>query len=278
MTIHMESKLNWLLRNVPEGLLVDSAWMESHGYSRALRKQYVQAAWLESPVRGVFRRPGGKLSWMQVVSSAQLLLHQPFSVGGRSALEVDGYAHYLRHSLKDLHLYSDEKLPGWLGKLRVGTRFVTHSRTRFLPLIDRLDERLASLAEYRSMPEEEKLPGALRITRLEGYPLILSAPERAILELIDELPASETFHHVDAMMEGLTNLRPKILQALLEQCTSVKVKRLFFYFADRHQHGWLRHLARDTIGMGSGKRMIVKGGKYIAAYQITVPEEMDGIY
>ena len=54
----------------------------------------------------------------------------------------------------------------------------------------------------------------------------------------------------------------------------MKVKRLFLFFADRHRHAWLKRLEKDTISLGTGKRMLVKGGKLNKAYQITVPEEI----
>ena len=47
------------------------------------------------------------------------------------------------------------------------------------------------------------------------WPLTLSAPERAILELLDEVPQRETFHQADMLMEGLRTLSPKRLQKLL---------------------------------------------------------------
>ncbi len=62
MAVQSGKKLNWLDRELPEGLLVDAAWLEAHGYSRSLRSQYVTAGWLEQPTRGVFRRPRGSLS------------------------------------------------------------------------------------------------------------------------------------------------------------------------------------------------------------------------
>ena len=70
------------------------------------------------------------------------------------------------------------------------------------------------------------------------WPLILSSPERAILEMLDEVPQRETFHQVDMLMEGLVNLRPQRLSALLKDCRSVKVKRLFLWLAERHHHAW----------------------------------------
>jgi hypothetical protein len=56
----------------------------------------------------------------------------------------------------------------------------------------------------------------------------------------------------------------------------VKVKRLFFYFADRHRHAWVKHLDAGAIDFGTGKRMLVPGGKLDPTPQITVPEDMDG--
>jgi hypothetical protein len=47
------------------------------------------------------------------------------------------------------------------------------------------------------------------------YPLTPSTPERAILELLDEVPTRETFHQADVLLEGLRNLRPRRLQSLL---------------------------------------------------------------
>ena len=109
------------------------------------------------------------------------------------------------------------------------------------------------------------------------WPLVISTPERAILELIDELPNRETFHLVDVMMEGLVNISPRRMQQLLEEATSIKVKRLFFFFADRHHHRWLGHIMRDNIDLGKGKRMLVKGGKLDPKYQITVPGDLNAV-
>jgi len=77
-------------------------------------------------------------------------------------------------------------------------------------------------------------------------------------------------------MEGLRNLSPRRLQALLADCKNVKVKRLFFWFAERHNHVWLQKIDRSAIDLGKGKRMLVPGGKLDPKYNITVPENLDG--
>ena len=271
MTVQNRDKLNWLERRLPEGLLVDAAWLERHGYSRSLRSQYVAGGWLEQPIRSVFRRPRGSLSWEQVVISLQSLLHLPVSVGGRTALELHGYAHYLPRGQEKIHLYVEGKLPGWLFKLPMEATFVRHNRCRFLPPV-----RLPRLTE-EGFPEvgRKSLQQGLRPLPWGQWkwPMLLSTPERALLELLDELPGAETFHDVDVLVESLVDLSPRRLQHLLEQTRSIKVKRLFFFYADRHSHRWLDHIARERIDLGSGKRVLVKGGKFDPKYQITIPAE-----
>ena len=97
-----------------------------------------------------------------------------------------------------------------------------------------------------------------------------------MLELLDELPDHESFHEVDMLMEGLANLNPRRVQELLESCRSVKVKRLFFFFADRHAHAWLKHIERGKIDLGSGKRLLVRNGRLDPVYSITVPRDLHG--
>ncbi len=108
-----------------------------------------------------------------------------------------------------------------------------------------------------------------------GLTLTMSTPERAILELLDEVPKREAFHQADVLMEGLRNLSRGGYQALLVDCKNVKVKRLFFRFADRHNHAWLHKIDRSAIDLGKGKRMLVRGGKLDPKYNITVPENLD---
>src|SRR5271163_3694017 len=101
MAKHYGGKLNQLEHSLPEGLLVDGAWLTRHGYSRSLQTQYVGAGWLEQPARGVYRRPRGALSWQQAVISLQTIIGtNPLVVGGRTALELQGFAHYLSRTLK----------------------------------------------------------------------------------------------------------------------------------------------------------------------------------
>ena len=85
--------LNLLEKQLPEGLLVTSSWLIRHGYSRQLLSHYVRTGWLRQPTRGVYQRPRGSLGWQQIVISLQTILKEPLVVGGRTSIEVQGYAH-----------------------------------------------------------------------------------------------------------------------------------------------------------------------------------------
>lgn len=279
-------KLNNLHRLLPAGLVADAAWFTRMGYPSPLRSRYVASGWLEPVMRGVFRRPlhvpgateSVRLRWQHVVVSLQLVLERAIVVGGRTALELQGFAHYASSAQPgEVHLYGDDPAPGWLGKLPMETAFVFHNARKLFqgePLADGVARLKANLADDR----QDIVHGTLMWRRFGEveWPIVLSTPERAVLELLDELPNRETFHQVDALMDGLANLSPRRLDALLRECRSVKVRRLFLWFAERAGHGWLERIDREGLDLGRGKRMLVRGGKLVASYGITVPEDLHG--
>jgi hypothetical protein len=209
----------------------------------------------------------------------QTLLERPLFVGGRTALELQGFAHYVRTSgPMAIYLYGPEPPPGWLTKLPLNERF-RFRKSQALFKSDPVTKGLTNFAwnvrDNTGASADAFQAGEFRQMWDQGeWPLTVSRPERALLELLDELPKNESFHQVDMLVEGLRNLSPRRLQKLLVDCKSVKVKRLFFWFAERHNHTWLKQIDRNAISLGSGKRMLVKGGKLDPKYLITVPEDL----
>ena len=96
----------------------------------------------------------------------------------------------------------------------------------------------------------------------------VSSPERAMLECLYLAPESFDLIECYQIMEGLNNLRPKLVQQLLEACTSIKVKRLFLFMADKASHQWFEYLDVSKVHLGSGVRSLVKNGVYVANYKI----------
>ena len=71
----------------------------------------------------------------------------------------------------------------------------------------------------------------------------------------------------------MIGLRPKMVQTLLEQCRSIKVKRLFLHLGERCNHSWVAKLDLKRVDLGSGNRVIVPGGRLDSKYHITVERE-----
>lgn len=211
------------------------------------------------------------MTWQQAVISLQTILGSRLVVGGRSALELQGYAHFLLPDNRRILLYGPQKPPAWLRQLPLPETFAYRNSEPLLPAAD-----FSHTLEQRS---STGLPDDFAVLPYGhwNWPLTVSRPERALFELLDELPAHESFSQVDALVDGLANLRPKLLTTLLRQCRSVKVKRLFFFFADRHRHAWLTRIDRAGLDLGKGKRVLVPGGALDPTYQITVPRELYGL-
>ena len=95
-----------------------------------------------------------------------------------------------------------------------------------------------------------------------------------MLECLYLAPKKQDLVECYQVMEGLTNLRPKVMQELLEHCGSVKVKRLFLYMAEKAGHKWYEFIDQSRIKLGSGDRSLVPGGAYISKHHISVPQEL----
>lgn len=257
-----------MLNQVPQGFLIDSAWMKRAGISKQSAHQYTQSGWLESVARGVFRRPlpsdtpAAARDWKMPVLSMQWLMGYPVHVGGASALKISGITHYLSFGATDrLYLYG--KTPSWFRTLDLDAKLCVRSDGLFNEPDIGVENTDFSLADG----------GGARASSPWTWPMRISSPERAILEMIDELPDHESFHNVDTLFQSLSNLRSRRVSKLLQACRSIKVKRLFLVFSERHGHAWNKHLDLAGIDLGSGDRSVVKGGRLHPTFRVTIPSE-----
>lgn len=268
MAGHNSSKLNSLLAKLGDGWLAPSAWLAARGYSRGLLGQYVQRGWLVSPARGVFYRPGAGPSWQTVVFSLQRLAGLPLHVGGRHALQLHGQDHYLRMGPAVVTLFGNARLPAWVNGLGLTETFTVRpdAALGLGPLAPgQLDDREALLALGL-----ETLPGDR-----PDCPMVTSLPERAILELLYDAPHSASVAEADAVLQGMSRLRPALVSQLLRRCTHVKVKRLFLALAERHGHAWFDHLDLEGVDLGTGKRQLRVGERMHPKYLISLPKDLD---
>ena len=97
--------------------MADSTWLQTQGISRSSIRDYVDRGWLERIGPRVYRRPSqltkASLRWDVVVLSLQQIMHTPLHVGGRTAVELSGYAHYVEAGdTSRVYLYGSGLPPG----------------------------------------------------------------------------------------------------------------------------------------------------------------------
>jgi hypothetical protein len=217
-------------------------------------QKYTSAHWLESLGRGAFKRPRETVTWQGALYSVQTQLDMPVHVAALTALELSGHSHYLRFAKSTVFLFSPPAvtLPQWF-RTHWGSD-VRHTQTKLLP---------AGV-------------GLTEMDSVEGFPLKSAAPERAILEMLHLAPNEFDLVETALIIEGMTTLRPKMMQALLEACESVKVKRLFLYLAERAKLPVINHLDVSRFDLGKGDRSLTPMGRYVAKYQLLLPKELVG--
>lgn len=260
-------RLKPLLDRVPPGFLVDTAWLKDQQIDSKSIHQYVSSGWFERVIRGVYRRPlplgvqdRTAITWQGTLLSLQRILRYDVYLGGVSALDFSGFYHFVRLGGSHVvHFYGNA--PSWLKRLPLESQIVLHRNNLF-------GEDNTGVVNSDSDSVE-----STNTEYVWRWPIRVSTPERATLEALDGLKDQADFDLFDKTFEMLTTLRPIQLMQLLVKCRSVKVRRLFFVFADRHRHAWHKQLDASKIDLGSGPRALVKGGAIHPTYRIYVPRD-----
>ncbi len=252
------SKINQLIKAWPKGTVAIYDWLVYQGVYRQLAGSYVKGSWIERLGRGAFKRAGETADWTGALYAVQTQLKLSVHAAGKTALGLQGYAHYVPLGAgQTVVLFGSptEKLPEWFRRYdwKIKPRYVA---TAFLGV-----KKSTGLTDHV----------------MGDYSIKISSPERAMLEVCYDVPDEESYEEAGLLMEGLTTLRPELVQELLKLCRSVKVKRLFMHLAEKQGHAWVKKFDLKKVDFGSGKRMIGTHGTYDAKYKIVVPaakEEM----
>ncbi len=159
-----------------------------------------------------------------------------FHVGGKTALEWYGVRQYVSQQ-STLHLYGwvSARLPDW---------FVRHFPSEY----------------HRKRLFDEKPEQMLGVAPLEnrdGAPQV-STPERALLELLDEVGVRQPLQEAREIAEGTYSLRAEVLTDLLKRCTSVKTVRLCLRLGRELSLPWVNKLDTAALPTGSGRPWISK--------------------
>ncbi|MBP8145908.1 MAG: type IV toxin-antitoxin system AbiEi family antitoxin [Inhella sp.] len=230
MATNGTSKLNALYTRLPPGTPLTSADLAALDISADLAVHYVRAGWLTRLTRGVFCRPSDTLA----LHPSLVLLQRRFEglhVGGKSALDWYGQRQYVaQQPVLQLYGWAAGHLPDWF------------------------TERFA--AEYHRKRLFDEQPSALLhvgpFEKRDGAPQV-SAPERALLELLSDVGVRQTLQEARELVEGAYSLRADVLRELLQRCTSVKTVRLCLQLGREASLPWAAKLDPVTLPTGSDR-------------------------
>ncbi|GJL56609.1 MAG: hypothetical protein NPIRA02_37410 [Nitrospirales bacterium] len=257
MSFYKGSKINQILKKWPHSTVAVLSWLEKQGAYQQLMREYEKTSWVRRVGRGAYVREGEQVEWTGGLYALQEQLGLPIHIGGKTALSFQGYAHFFpmgKNITVTLFGFPNVKLPLWFKEYRweVKIRYTTTN--------------LFMSRDKHGLTQKD----------MGSYDVRLSTPERAVMEMLYEVPQRESYEEAKLIMEGLTTLRPRLVQALLEDCMSVKVKRLFMVLAETCKYAWVKKLDLSQVAFGKGKRMLVKGGRLNPTYHITVPKNQMG--
>ena len=254
MGLQSSNGINKLTQLLPEGVAAPAAWLAANGYSRQLMRKYVLSGWFVSLGHGAYARAGQPVRWEGVLLGLQRLGGVPCHVAGLSALNRQGAAHFLPLGGEPhIRVMIVRRPPAWVQAVELNPALLFDNRRLFA--------------------DEAAQTGIVPLaTGIRDWALPMAALERAIMEMLNGVSDNENFAHAVQVFEGLTVLRPAVINSLLAACRSIKVKRLFLFLAHHFDYPWAKRLDTARLDLGSGNRQIVKGGRLDKQFLITVPE------
>jgi hypothetical protein len=248
-----QSKISRLMQEYPKGLVLLSSWLVSEGYPYELQQQYRKSGWLKSIGNGAMLKSNDPFLLSGALAALQSRANINIHLGGRSALELNGIAHYLQLNSPEATLFAPgkTKLPSWFINNKWDAVYKISRITLF-------NSDSVGLADYQNA----------------GISMKISSSGRAMMECLSLCPNEFSLTEAYELMEGLSTLRPKQVQELLESCKSIKTKRLFLYFAERAGHSWFKYIDKTKIDLGSGNRSLAHHGVLVSEYNLVLPKEL----
>lgn len=222
-----------LLSEVPRGTPLGVAELEAQGLTSKQAARYAQGGWLKRLGHGVYSLPGDQLdrdaclAWMASIIPG---LH----VAGKTALAWRGVRHNLAFQQR-LSLWGNQpaKLPAWFTSAFPATYQTTH-------LFDDTMPPTLGLAPLPAGRED----------------VLVSTPERALLELLSDVGKGQGLEEARHLVEGARTLRMTVLEELLGHLQRIKVARLAHALAEELELPWRTLAQQHSARLGGGLRWV----------------------
>lgn len=222
-----------LLSEMPRGSPLSTAWLQKWGLTSKQVARLAADGWLQRLGRGLYLLPGDVLN--RDASLAQLAKTTPgLHVAGKTALSWRGIRHNLAFK-EHIILWGDApgKVPGWFAASFPASYQATHL----------FDLTLAPSTGLAPLPA--------------GHPdVLVSTPERALLELLSDVGKGQGLEEARHLVEGARALRLPVLEDLFAHLQRIKVVRLASTMAQELGLPWADLARRHSARMGGGARWV----------------------
>jgi hypothetical protein len=221
------------LTALPRGAPLSTRLLQDHGLSAKQVARLAEGDWLRRLGRGVYLLPGDELD--RDAALVWLASQIPgLHVAGKTALAWRGVRHNLAFKER-LVLWGDAPtaLPAWFTAAFPATYQATHL----------FDNGLAAGMGLVPLPAGRA-------------DLLVSTPERAVLELLSDVGKSQGVEEARHLVESTRSMRTDVLETLLAHLVRIKVARLAHAFAEELGLPWAALARRHSERLGGGLRWV----------------------
>lgn len=221
------------LNDLPRGTPLTTDNLLAYGLTAKHLSRLAAEGWLQRLGHGVYLLPGDKLEReAALVTLAKSIpsLH----VAGKTALAWRGIRHNIA-STQIISLWGEKpgKLPSWFTQA-----FPSHYQTTNI--------------------FDAAMPACLGLAPLPGgnRDLLVSVPERALLELLSDTGKRQGLEEARQLAESIHAPRMDVMDKLLSYLTRIKIVRMAYQFADELNLPWKDTALENCERLGGGKRWV----------------------
>lgn len=220
-----------LMQESRRGHPLDTDALRELGVSNALASHLTKAGWLQRLSQGAYLLAGDTPTRDGTIAFLSRRI-PGLHVGGKTALAWQGVRHNISFREKVVLWGSAPyRFPAWVAE------HLPHA----FQITALFDEDISENAGLKPLPA-----GAAEV--------LVSVPERALLELASDVGKGQSLEEASNLMVGLRNIRRDVLDEFLRHCTRVKVVRLVRDLGLEAGHPWAADVQKHVDRLGAGKR------------------------
>lgn len=232
MTWNMANKtVQRIMDEVPRGQPIDSGMLRDMGISAALASSLEKSGWLQRLSQGIYLLRGDEPSIAGIIAFLSRRI-PGLHIGARTALRWHlGFRSNPDNDIVTMWGPKSYVFPAWVA---------AHMRFSY---------QTTNLFDCNFDYGESLVPVTVRSSSM-----LMSSPERALLELASDIGKGQSLEEALQLVEGKQRVDPIVLERMISRCTRVKVARLVRDLCLHAGFAWTSGLQIQADRLSGGKR------------------------